>query len=82
MVHLSNSETCKHFNSEHPHFSAKSRNMRLGLYTNRFNPFKIFSSPYFCWPVILTVYNLPLGMCMRPEFMFLSTIIPSPNSPG
>jgi len=30
---------------------------------------------------ILTVYNLPSGMCMRPEFMFLSTMIPGLNSP-
>jgi hypothetical protein len=81
-VHLSNSEACKHFNNEHPYFSAKLRNMHLGLCTNRFNPFKTFSSPYFCWLVILMVYNLSLGMCMKPEFMFLSTVIPSPNSPG
>jgi len=28
------------------------------------------------------VYNLLLGMCMRLKFMFLSTVIPDPNSPG
>jgi hypothetical protein len=28
------------------------------------------------------VYNLPLEMCMRSEFMFFFTVIPSPNSPG
>jgi hypothetical protein len=35
-----------------------------------------------CWPVKLTVYNLSLGMCIRLEFMFLSMVIPSPNSPS
>jgi hypothetical protein len=25
---------------------------------------------------------LPPRMCMRPEFMFLSMVIPGPNSPG
>jgi len=29
-----------------------------------------FAAPYSCWSVIMTVYNLPLGMCMRPKFMF------------
>jgi len=82
MVHPSNSEVWKLFNSVHPQFSAKSRNVRLGLCTDGFNPFGSFAAPYSCWPVILTIYNLPPGMCMRPEFMFLSTVIPGPSSPG
>jgi hypothetical protein len=65
----------------HHHFSAESRNARLGLCTYGFNPLELFVALYFCWPVILTVYSLPSGMCMRPEFMFLSTMIPSLNSP-
>jgi hypothetical protein len=65
-----------------PHFSTESRNVLLGLCTNGFNPFGSFAAPYSCWPVILTVYNLPPGMCMRPEFMFLSMVIPGPSSPG
>jgi hypothetical protein len=43
---------------------------------------ELFVTPYSCWPVILTIYNLPPGMCMRPEFMFLSIVIPGPSSPG
>jgi len=82
MVHPSDGEAWKRFNNVHPHFSAESRNVRLGLCTDRFNPFGSFAAPYSCWPVILTVYNLPSGMCMRPEFMFLSTVIPGPRSPG
>jgi hypothetical protein len=82
IVHPSDSEAWKHFNSMHPHFSAESRNVCLGLCTNGFNPFGSFAVPYSCWPVILTVYNLPPGMCMRPEFMFLSMVIPGPSSPG
>jgi hypothetical protein len=82
MVHPSDGEASKRFNSVHPHFSAESRNVRLGLCTDGFNLFGSFAAPYSCWPVILTVYNLPPGMCMRPEFMFLSTIIPGPSSPG
>jgi len=54
--------------------------VRLGLCTNGFNPFRLFVAPCSCWQVILTVYNLPPGMHMRPEFRFLSTIIPDPNN--
>jgi len=82
MVHPSDGEAWKHFNSVHPHFSVELRNVRLGLCTDGFNPFGSFTAPYSCWPVILTVYNLPLGMCMRLEFMFLSMVIPGPSSPG
>jgi len=37
MVHPFDGEAWKRFNSVHPHFSAKSKNMRLGLYTDGFN---------------------------------------------
>ena len=70
------------FINVHPYFSAKSRNMHLGLCTNGFNPIESFVAPYSCWPVILMVYNLPLEVCMRSEFMFLSTVIPGLNSPS
>ena len=82
MVHPSDGEAWKNFNSVHPHFSAESRNVRLRLCTDIFNLFESFAAPYSCWSVILTVYNLRLGMCMRPEFMFLSTVIPGLSSPG
>jgi len=75
MMHPFNGEALKYFNSMHPQFSVKSRNVRLELYINGFNLFRSFIAPYSCWSVIITVYNLPPGMCMRLEFMFLSTII-------
>jgi len=81
-VHPFDGEAWKHFNSVHPHFSVESRNMRLGLCTNGFNLFGSFAAPYSCWLVILTVYNLPPGMCMRPEFIFLSMVIPGLSNPG
>ena len=79
-MYPSDGEAWKLFNNVHPHFSAESRNVRLGLCTDGFNPFRSFAAPYSCWPVILTVYNLPPGMCMRPEFMCLS-MVPGPSSP-
>jgi len=80
-VHPSDGEAWKHFNSVHPHFSTESMNVHLGLCTDKFNPFRSFDAPYSCWPVILMIYNLPPGMCMRPKFMFLSLVIPGPSSP-
>jgi len=82
MVHPCDGEAWKHFNSVHPHFLVESRNVCLGLCTDGFNPFRSFAAPYSCWPVILMVYNLPPGMCMRPESIFLSMVIPGPSSPG
>jgi hypothetical protein len=80
-VHPSDGEAWKHFNSVHPHFSVESRNVHLGLCTDGLNQFGSFAAPYSCWSVILTVYNLPPGMCIRSEFMFLSMVILGPSSP-
>jgi len=82
MVHPSDGEAWKRFNNVHPHFSVESRNVHLGLCKEGFNLFGSFAAPYSCWPVILIVYNLPPGMCMRPEFLSLSTVIPGLSSPG
>jgi hypothetical protein len=82
MVHPSDGKLWKHFNSVHPHFSAESRNVHLGLSTDKLNLFGLFTAPYSCWPIILTVYNLSPRMCMRLEFIFLFMVIPGPNSLG
>jgi hypothetical protein len=60
----------------------ETKNVRLGLSTNGFNPFRLFVASYFCWSMILTIYNLSPGIRMRLEFMFLSMVIPGPNSSG
>jgi hypothetical protein len=74
MVHPSDGKSWKYFNNMRPRSSMESRNMRFGLCTDGFNPSRLFAAPYFCWLVILTVYNLQLKMCMRLDFMFVSTI--------
>jgi len=82
MMHLFDSEAWKHFNNVLPQFSIETRNMHHELCTDGFNPFGSFVALYSYWPVILTGYNLSLGMCIRPTFMFLSMVIPDPNSLG
>jgi hypothetical protein len=39
IMHPSNGEAWKHFNSVHPHFSTESMNVHLGFCICRFNPF-------------------------------------------
>lgn len=63
-------------------FSVEPRNLRLGLATDGFNPFRTLSSKYSCWPVMLVMYNLPPWICMRRENIMLTLLIPGPKQPG
>lgn len=82
MAHPADGEAWKHFDRIHPSFSSDRRNIRIGLCTDSFNHLGQFGTPYSYWPVIIFVYNLPPGMCMKNPYMFLSLIIPGPQSPG
>lgn len=81
LCHPSDGEAWKHFDRVHPTFAREPRNIRLGLCADGFNPYGQSGKSYSCWPVILTPYNLPPGMCMKREFMFLTVLIPGPNNP-
>jgi len=80
VMHPSDGEACKQFNRVHPKFLMNLVNVYVGICTDGSIWFKSFVASYSCWSVILTVYNLPLRMCMSPEFMFLSMVIPSTNN--
>nr|GEZ96026.1 hypothetical protein [Tanacetum cinerariifolium] len=81
MSHLSDAEAWKHFDQTYPPFAEETRNVRLGLCTDGFQPFGQSGKQYSCWPVIVTPYNLPLWMCMKDPYMFLTIIIPGPKNP-
>ena len=81
MRHCSDSPAWKHFNAMHPSFVAECRNVRLGLCTDGFQPFRQSGSQYSSWPIILTPYNLPPEMCMKEQYMFLTVIISGPRNP-
>ena len=70
------------FDISHPLFANDVRNVRLGLAADGFNPFGNMSTSYSMWPVVLTTYNLLPWMCMKPEYLMLTLLIPSPQSPG
>jgi len=73
---------CKDFDKRYYRFARDSRNVRLGLASDGFNPFGNMSITYNIWPIILTLYNLPPWKCMKSPNLLLSLLIPEPTSPG
>ncbi|CAN1750149.1 hypothetical protein LINPERHAP1_LOCUS3952 [Linum perenne] len=80
--HPADSKQWKDFDKEFPWFAEDSRNIRLGLASDGFNPFGNMSTSYSMWPVVLMPYNLPPWKCMKENFLFLTLLIPGPNAPG
>ncbi|XP_028072583.1 uncharacterized protein LOC114274804 [Camellia sinensis] len=80
--HPVDGEAWKDFDRQHPLFSRESRNVRLGLATDGFNPFGNMSNLYSMWSVIVMPYNLPPWKCMKQAFSMLSLLIPGPQAPG
>ncbi|XP_070004824.1 uncharacterized protein [Nicotiana sylvestris] len=74
-------EAWKHFDRTYPDFASEPRNIRLGLCADGFMPFSVSVTPYSCWPVFLTPYNLPSELCMTSPYIFLNCIIPGPRNP-
>ena len=81
MCHPSDSEAWLTFNVTYPEFSREPRNVRLGMYTDGFNPFGSSGQQYSCWRVILTPYNFPPLMCIKKQYRFLMVIVHGPNNP-
>ena len=72
----------KEFDKENTWFAEDSRNVRLGLASDGFNPFSNMSTSYSIWPVVLMPYNLPPWRCMKDPYMLLSLLIPGAKAPG
>ncbi|XP_004488345.1 uncharacterized protein [Cicer arietinum] len=82
LCHPSDGEAWNHFDARYPDFANEPRNIRLGLCSDGFTPYiQASSSPYSCWPVVVTPYNLLPEMCMTKPFMFLICLIPGPSNP-
>ncbi|XP_078158220.1 uncharacterized protein LOC144553916 [Carex rostrata] len=82
MVHPADGEAWKEFSRRYPGFADECRNVVLGLTTDGFMPFNSSAAPYSCWPVFVFPYNLPPGMIMKEDSMFLALVIPGPKHPG
>jgi hypothetical protein len=82
MDHPRDGEAWKQFDVDFPEFAQEARNVRLGIATDGFTPYGPMAASYSCWPVFVFPYNLPPGVAMRPEYIFLSLVIPGPEHPG
>jgi len=80
--HPANSMQWKNIDQEFPKFSEECRNIRFGLATDGINPFGNLSTNHSCWPIILFIYNLSPGLCMKKKYMMLSMMISGPKQPG
>jgi len=78
--HPADGEAWKDFDHLHPDFSKDPRNVRLGLSSDGFNPFRTMSISHSTWSVMLMNYNLSPWICMKSEYIMLSMIIPGPSS--
>ncbi|XP_039115902.1 uncharacterized protein LOC120251450 [Dioscorea cayenensis subsp. rotundata] len=79
--HPADGEAWKSFDARYPDFSSDSRNVRLALASDGFNPFRMMSSNYSVWPVVLVPYNLPPWIGMKQHSFILSMIIPGDKGP-
>ncbi|KAL6502550.1 hypothetical protein OROHE_024555 [Orobanche hederae] len=80
--HPSDSDAWKTLDRLDPSFAGDSRNVRLGLATDGFNPFGNLNQSYSSWPVFIVPYHLPPWKCMKDPFLFMTLLIPGPKSPG
>ncbi|CAM8943756.1 unnamed protein product [Rhodiola kirilowii] len=80
--HPADSEACQDFDNKFPEFSKDIRNVRLGLATDGFNPFRAAALSHNTWPIVVMPYNLPPSLCMKKEFNILAMLISGPKSPG
>ncbi|XP_045802538.1 uncharacterized protein LOC123896162 [Trifolium pratense] len=80
--HPADGQAWKDFDATYPDFSLETRNIRLGLASDGFNPFKTISLSHSTWPVVLTIYNYAPNLCLKAENCLMSLLIPGPHSPG
>ncbi|XP_076909856.1 uncharacterized protein LOC143567279 [Bidens hawaiensis] len=81
MSHPSEGRAWDHFNSVFPDFAQETRKVRLGLCTDGFSPNNTSGSSYSCWPVFITVYNLPPWLALKEQYLQMPLVIPGPKNP-
>ncbi|KAL8105557.1 hypothetical protein AgCh_029376 [Apium graveolens] len=82
LSHPADGDEWKQFNLRFPRFAKETRNVRIGLASDGFDPFRdAHAREYTVWPVIIVVYNLLPSMCTKAPYMFMPLLIPGPNDP-
>ena len=82
MKHPCDGKAWQQFDIDFPEFGDDPRNVRLAVATDGFTPFSMNAAPYSCWPVFVTPLNLPPGVIMKSEYLFLALVVPGPEHPG
>ena len=82
MRHPSDGEAWSHFDTTFTDFISVSRNVRLGLASDDFNPFGTMRLSYSMWPVILIPYNIPPWRTMTDLSFMVALLIPGLDLAG
>ncbi|KAJ0790073.1 putative Transposase-associated domain-containing protein [Helianthus annuus] len=80
MSHPSEGQAWNHFDLMFPDFAQETRNIRVGLCTDGFSPNNTIGKDYSCWPVFITVYNLPPWLALKDQYVQLPVLIPGPKN--
>jgi hypothetical protein len=75
MSHPTDGEAWQDFDREYLDFAEESRNLRLGLAIDGFNPFGNFNRKHNMWPVFVVPYNLPPWACMDQCYLMMALLI-------
>ncbi|CAL2244725.1 unnamed protein product [Prunus armeniaca] len=75
MRHPADGEAWKEFDRTFPEFVADPRNVRLGLATDGFNPYRVLNQHHITWLIFVFPYNLPHWKCMKKEYMMMTVLI-------
>ncbi|KAL0289358.1 UNVERIFIED_CONTAM: hypothetical protein Scaly_2706000 [Sesamum calycinum] len=73
MCYPSDTEVYNHFDRTYPDFAEEPRNVRLDLSTDGFAP-HVNMRTYSCWPIIITLFNLPPSISMHSKYMFVTMV--------
>ena len=65
----------KHIYTKWPKFLNEPRNMHLGLAIDG-NPYKMKSTKWLTWQLLLVNYNIPPWLCIKKVHMILPVLIP------
>ncbi|XP_074374082.1 uncharacterized protein LOC141714462 [Apium graveolens] len=57
--HPADGEAWKTMDAIYPHYSSDNWNVRLGVASDGFNPYRKMSSTHNIWPIVIVNYNLP-----------------------
>ncbi|XP_026437833.1 uncharacterized protein LOC113336056 [Papaver somniferum] len=80
--HPADSKIWQELDEKHKWFAKDSRNVRLGIASDGFIPSNdLNGKPHSIWPVIVVPNNLSPWRCMKEPFIFLTLLIPGPNTP-